>query len=71
MPLLGSKGCMLWSSQAEAVLVCSNQRKQDFGKLLWVGYLTKGLTRGKAREAGESAYSKRCWRKSCGSRGCY
>lgn len=40
MPSLGSKGCVLWGSQAEARLVSSDQKNQSFGKLLGVEYLT-------------------------------
>ena len=39
MPLLGSRGGVLWGSWAKATLANSNQKEQSFGKLLRRSYL--------------------------------
>lgn len=38
MPLVGSTGRVLWGSQANSILVNSNQKEQGFGKL-WEGLI--------------------------------
>ena len=68
---------MLWGSQAKARSVNSNHKSRvllSSGE----GFLSKGDTRGKSREAGETVYHKGHWRShirnltlSCHSVDCY